>query len=214
MTSADDGCRPVRQGAPADRDRRRAAASAAGDVLVRVRAALTCGTDVKVFRRGYHARMIVPPALFGHELAGDIVAMGKRSARISSGPARGGGQFGALRRVFFLPARPGKSVRGSAVQQRRVRRIHPHSGAHRRKEHVRSSGACELSGRGAGGAAGLRAARSGRDRSAAGRYRRGDRPGAHRHDVRAPGQGGLRRARDRHRPAAAAARPRRANGRG
>jgi len=47
-----------------------------GDVLVRVRAALTCGTDVKVFRRGYHARMIRPPALFGHELAGDIVAMG------------------------------------------------------------------------------------------------------------------------------------------
>ena len=48
----------------------------AGDVLVRVRAALTCGTDVKVFRRGYHAKMIVPPALFGHELAGDIVAVG------------------------------------------------------------------------------------------------------------------------------------------
>lgn len=46
------------------------------DVLVRVRAALTCGTDVKVFRRGYHARMIVPPALFGHELAGDIVGVG------------------------------------------------------------------------------------------------------------------------------------------
>jgi len=49
-----------------------------GDVLVRVRAALTCGTDVKVFQRGYHARMIVPPALFGHELAGDIVAMGEQ----------------------------------------------------------------------------------------------------------------------------------------
>ena len=47
------------------------------DVLVRVRTALTCGTDVKVFRRGYHARMIVPPALFGHELAGDIVAIGE-----------------------------------------------------------------------------------------------------------------------------------------
>jgi L-iditol 2-dehydrogenase len=47
-----------------------------GDVLVRVRAALTCGTDVKVFRRGYHAKMIVPPALFGHELAGDIVKVG------------------------------------------------------------------------------------------------------------------------------------------
>ena len=49
----------------------------AGDILVRVRAALTCGTDVKVFRRGYHARMIVPPALFGHELAGDVVAVGE-----------------------------------------------------------------------------------------------------------------------------------------
>jgi L-iditol 2-dehydrogenase len=48
-----------------------------GDVLVRVQAALTCGTDVKVFRRGYHARMIVPPALFGHELAGDIVSVGE-----------------------------------------------------------------------------------------------------------------------------------------
>lgn len=49
-----------------------------GDLLVRVKAALTCGTDVKVFRRGYHARMIVPPALFGHELAGDVVSVGAR----------------------------------------------------------------------------------------------------------------------------------------
>lgn len=47
---------------------------APGELLVRVRAALTCGTDVKVFRRGYHAKMIQPPALFGHELAGDVVA--------------------------------------------------------------------------------------------------------------------------------------------
>ena len=47
-----------------------------GDILVRVRAALTCGTDLKVFRRGYHARMIVPPAVFGHEFGGDVVAVG------------------------------------------------------------------------------------------------------------------------------------------
>ncbi len=46
------------------------------DLLVRVKVALTCGTDVKVFRRGYHARMIVPPAVFGHELAGDVVKAG------------------------------------------------------------------------------------------------------------------------------------------
>jgi len=57
----------------------------AGDVLVRVRVALTCGTDVKVFRRGYHARMIVPPAVFGHELAGDVVALGEGAAKFSVG---------------------------------------------------------------------------------------------------------------------------------
>ena len=58
---------------------------AKGDILVRVRVALTCGTDVKVFRRGYHARMIVPPAVFGHELAGDVVALGEGVTRFSIG---------------------------------------------------------------------------------------------------------------------------------
>ncbi len=48
-----------------------------GEIIVRVGAALTCGTDLKVFRRGYHARMIVPPALFGHELAGTVVESGE-----------------------------------------------------------------------------------------------------------------------------------------
>lgn len=47
-----------------------------GEVRVRIQAALTCGTDLKVFRRGYHARMIVPPAIFGHELSGVIDAVG------------------------------------------------------------------------------------------------------------------------------------------
>ncbi|HEX6738025.1 MAG TPA: alcohol dehydrogenase, partial [Vicinamibacteria bacterium] len=36
-----------------------------GEVLLRHEVALTCGTDVKVYRRGYHARMIVPPSVFG-----------------------------------------------------------------------------------------------------------------------------------------------------
>ena len=47
-----------------------------GEVLVKVQVALTCGTDLKVYQRGYHARMIVPPALFGHELAGVIEEAG------------------------------------------------------------------------------------------------------------------------------------------
>src|SRR5712692_8384787 len=56
-----------------------------GDLLVRVKVALTCGTDVKVFRRGYHARMIVPPAVFGHELAGDVVAVAEGVTRFRVG---------------------------------------------------------------------------------------------------------------------------------
>jgi len=54
-----------------------------GEVLVRIRAALTCGTDIKVYRQGSHARMIVPPAVFGHELAGVIeeVGVGVRNFR-------------------------------------------------------------------------------------------------------------------------------------
>ncbi|HZQ93180.1 MAG TPA: zinc-binding dehydrogenase [Terriglobales bacterium] len=47
-----------------------------GEVLVKVEVALTCGTDLKVYQRGYHARMIVPPALFGHELAGVVAETG------------------------------------------------------------------------------------------------------------------------------------------
>ncbi len=47
-----------------------------GELLIRVQTALTCGTDLKVYRRGYHARMIVPPALFGHEFAGIVEEVG------------------------------------------------------------------------------------------------------------------------------------------
>jgi len=57
----------------------------AGELVVRVGAALTCGTDLKVFRRGYHARMIVPPALFGHEMAGTVVEAGEGVADFAPG---------------------------------------------------------------------------------------------------------------------------------
>ena len=66
-----------------------------GEIIVRVATALTCGTDLKVFRRGYHALMIQPPALFGHELSGvvaevgtgvDNFAVGDRVVPINSAP--------------------------------------------------------------------------------------------------------------------------------
>src|SRR5439155_24762039 len=44
----------------------------AEDILVRVKVALTCGTDFKVWKQGYHARRITPPPLLGHELAGVV----------------------------------------------------------------------------------------------------------------------------------------------
>ena len=49
---------------------------AADEVLVRVKVALTCGTDLKVWKQGSHPRMIEPPAIFGHELAGIVEAKG------------------------------------------------------------------------------------------------------------------------------------------
>lgn len=47
-----------------------------GELVLQVRAALTCGTDLKVYRRGYHAALGRLPMLFGHEVAGVVVDSG------------------------------------------------------------------------------------------------------------------------------------------
>lgn len=56
-----------------------------GEIVVRVAAALTCGTDLKVYRRGYHARMLTPPIPFGHELAGIVAGVGEGVTRFKVG---------------------------------------------------------------------------------------------------------------------------------
>ena len=56
-----------------------------GEVLVRIKAALTCGTDLKVYRQGFHARMIVPPSVFGHELSGVVEEVGEGVESFSPG---------------------------------------------------------------------------------------------------------------------------------
>jgi L-iditol 2-dehydrogenase len=48
----------------------------AGEVLVQVAAATTCGTDVKTYRRGHPLLFRHPPAGFGHEVAGLVVTTG------------------------------------------------------------------------------------------------------------------------------------------
>jgi L-iditol 2-dehydrogenase len=46
------------------------------ELLVKVEAAVTNGTDAKSFKRGHPVLLPDPPALFGHEWAGTVVAMG------------------------------------------------------------------------------------------------------------------------------------------
>lgn len=48
-----------------------------GEVLVRIGAALTCGTDVKTYRRGHPTLFESLPSPFGHEFAGEIEAVGE-----------------------------------------------------------------------------------------------------------------------------------------
>lgn len=56
-----------------------------GEVVVAVRAALTCGTDLKAYRRG-HPKMPMPTPL-GHEYAGVVSAVGRNVAAFKEGDA-------------------------------------------------------------------------------------------------------------------------------
>lgn len=60
-----------------------------GEVRIAIHATLTCGTDLKVFKRGYHAKMIVPPAVFGHEMAGIISEMHSAECRVQNAEGKG-----------------------------------------------------------------------------------------------------------------------------
>ncbi len=63
----------------------------AGEVLVKVKTATTCGTDLKIFRRGYVKKVIRLPTVFGHEWAGEVVEVGegldwpKKGMRVRAG---------------------------------------------------------------------------------------------------------------------------------
>lgn len=53
-----------------------------GEVVLKIRAALTCGTDLKTYRRGHPK---VPFGPFGHECAGDVIAVGQGAHRVREG---------------------------------------------------------------------------------------------------------------------------------
>lgn len=73
----------------------------AGEVLLKVRSALTCGTDLKVFRNGSHAKMLKPPILFGHEYAGVIETIGAGVAHWKPGMRVVGANSSPCRNCFY-----------------------------------------------------------------------------------------------------------------
>jgi len=62
-----------------------------GEVLVKVKAATTCGTDLKIFQRGYVEGVIKLPTIFGHEWAGEVAEVSeellwpKKGMRVRAG---------------------------------------------------------------------------------------------------------------------------------
>ncbi len=54
-----------------------------GEMLIRIKAALTCGTDLKAFKRGHP--VIPMPGLFGHEFSGVVAEVGKGVKRFKEG---------------------------------------------------------------------------------------------------------------------------------
>jgi L-iditol 2-dehydrogenase len=48
-----------------------------GEVLVEIKVALTCGTDLKTYRRGHPVLIKKTPSVFGHEWAGVIAELGR-----------------------------------------------------------------------------------------------------------------------------------------
>ena len=55
---------------------------AAGQVLLAVRAAGICGTDLHIFHDEYPTQ---PPVVLGHELAGEVAAIGEGATRVAPG---------------------------------------------------------------------------------------------------------------------------------
>ena len=61
-----------------------------GELLVKIKAALTCGTDLKAFSRGHH--VIPMPGVFGHEFSGIVADAGKGVRKFKKGDEIMGGR--------------------------------------------------------------------------------------------------------------------------
>ena len=70
-----------------------------GELLVKVRAAVTCGTDVKTYLRGHPK--FPPPFAFGHEFGGEIVEVGADVERFRPGMRVTANVFAECGRCFY-----------------------------------------------------------------------------------------------------------------
>jgi L-iditol 2-dehydrogenase len=54
-----------------------------GEALLRVGACAVCGSDIRIFHHG-NSR-VIPPAILGHEIAGEVIAVGEGTTRLAVG---------------------------------------------------------------------------------------------------------------------------------
>ncbi|MGH7323545.1 MAG: zinc-dependent alcohol dehydrogenase [Candidatus Rokuibacteriota bacterium] len=104
-----------------------------GEIVLRIEAALTCGTDVKTFRRGHPVMIPTVPTVFGHEFAGTVSAVGAgvrglregdravaaNSAPCDACPLCQAGRFNLCENLLFINGAYGEAI---ALPSRLVRR--------------------------------------------------------------------------------------------
>jgi L-iditol 2-dehydrogenase len=56
-----------------------------GELLVKIGAAVTCGTDIKTYERGHPAIIKKVPSTFGHEYSGTVVGVGEGVTKFQEG---------------------------------------------------------------------------------------------------------------------------------
>jgi L-iditol 2-dehydrogenase len=72
---------------------------AAGEVVIKVESATTCGTDLKGYKRGH--RLFRPPMPFGHEYSGVVVAVGAGVTKFKEGDAVTGANSAPCNECYF-----------------------------------------------------------------------------------------------------------------
>jgi L-iditol 2-dehydrogenase len=87
-----------------------------GDILIKIGAATTCGTDIKMFRRGYPGLPQLPMP-FGHECAGVIQAVGKDVKNYQPGMRVVAAINAPCGECFFCRQKPDRILRASHLWQ-------------------------------------------------------------------------------------------------